>query len=84
MQMSLFGRSVEVQKAPVEPAPLEDMTWDQFTAWRKTPFTCEWCGKPAIHAGSNMVGPWRIHIGCERDAAAVVMVDAIKQARKDR
>ena len=82
MQLSRFGRPIEVQKAPAEPTPLADMTWDQFVAWRKAPFTCEWCGNPASHAGSNVVGPWRVHIQCEREAAFYQMRGVMEEARR--
>jgi hypothetical protein len=83
-QLTLFGRLVAVEKPPEKLAEVADITWEQFTAWRKAPFTCEWCGKPAIHAGSSVVGPWRIHLTCEREAAQLVVADAIKQARSER
>lgn len=82
MQLSLFGRTIEVQKPPEKPAEIADITWDQWTAWRKAPFACEWCGKPAEHAGSNVVGPWRVHIACEREAAHYHMRGVIAEARR--
>jgi hypothetical protein len=82
MQLSLFGRTVEVQKPPEKPAEVADITWEQFTAWRKAPFDCEWCGKPASHAGCNVKGPWRVHLACERAAAVIQMADVMKEARR--
>jgi len=88
MQLSLFGRPVEVQKAPVELPPLADMTWEQFTAWRNAPFVCEWCGKPApscqMDESEQVRGPWKVHIACERETARIVMLDAIREARGKR
>ena len=86
MQLSLLGRMVEVQKPPEKPAEVADMTWEQFTAWRKAPFDCEWCGKPAsscqMNESEQVRGPWRIHLACEREAAVIQAADVIREARR--
>jgi len=83
MQLSLFGRKVEMEKPPAKPEPLADMTWDQWVVWRPTPFNCEYCGKLADNAGYGKTGPWRVHPACERIVAPYMMRIAMEDRRKE-
>ena len=83
MQLKLFGNITAIEKPPEKPEEVADVTWDQWTSWRKAPFICEWCGKAADSAGMTPnQGPWRVHIGCERLAAYYHARGVMEEARR--